>query len=269
MSAQAAPSKSAKSPKSSPKKGASASRTRSYSVYIYKVLKQVHNDTGIRNRATAVMNGLVHALIEEIGAKVNVFRGKATITSRDVQTAVRLALPGELAKHAVSEGTKAVTKYNASAAPKGAPKPAKGTGNAAPGERVGHSARAGLQFPVTRVKTEFFRQIEGGKRTRKGHGAPIYLAAVIEYIVAEILELAGNASRDNKRTRIIPRHIYLAVVNDEELNKLVFHSLFGGIEGHLAVIPFAGVLPNIHSVLLPSKTSRKGKEGAPAESYEL
>jgi C-terminus of histone H2A/Core histone H2A/H2B/H3/H4 len=73
-----------------------------------------------------------------------------------------------------------------------------------------------------------------------GAGAPVYLAAVLEYLCAEILELAGNAARDNKKSRIVPRHITLAVKNDEELNKLL-----GGV-----TIASGGVLPNIHAVLL-------------------
>jgi hypothetical protein len=82
---------------------------------------------------------------------------------------------------------------------------------------------------------------------RIGAGAPVYLAAVLEYLAAEVLELAGNAARDNKKTRIIPRHIQLAVRNDEELSKLL-----AGV-----TIAEGGVLPNIHSVLLPKKSGKK------------
>uniref|UniRef100_A0A3B3QCW6 Histone H2A n=1 Tax=Paramormyrops kingsleyae TaxID=1676925 RepID=A0A3B3QCW6_9TELE len=80
------------------------------------------------------------------------------------------------------------------------------------------SSRAGLQFPVGRVH-RLLRK--GNYAERVGAGAPVYLAAVLEYLTAEILELAGNAARDNKKTRIIPRHLQLAVRNDEELNKLL------------------------------------------------
>jgi histone H2A len=110
------------------------------------------------------------------------------------------------------------------------------------------SSKAGLQFPVGRIG----RHLRKGKfATRVGAGAPVYLAAILEYLTAEILELAGNAARDNKKTRIIPRHIQLAVRNDEELNKL-----FGGV-----TIAQGGVLPNIHSVLVPkSSAPKEGKE---------
>ena len=102
------------------------------------------------------------------------------------------------------------------------------------------SSRAGLQFPVGRVH----RMLRKGNWTgRVGAGAPVYLAAVLEYLSAEVLELAGNAARDNKKSRIIPRHLQLAVRNDEELNKLL-----GGV-----TIRQGGVLPNIQAVLLPKK----------------
>jgi len=82
---------------------------------------------------------------------------------------------------------------------------------------VSRSAKAGLQFPVSRVH-RYLRQAT--HHYRIASGAPVYQAAVMEYLTAEILELAGNAARDNKKTRIIPRHILLAVANDEELHQV-------------------------------------------------
>jgi len=106
------------------------------------------------------------------------------------------------------------------------------------------SAKAGLQFPVGRVH----RHMKIGRyASRIGAGAPVYLAAVLEYMAAEVLELAGNAARDNKKSRIVPRHITLAVRNDEELNKFL-----GGV-----TVASGGVLPNIHSVLLPKKSKKE------------
>ena len=92
-------------------------RKESYGIYIYKVLKQVHPDTGISSRAMSIMNSFVNDIFERIAGEASrlaQYNKKSTITSREVQTAVRLLLPGELAKHAVSEGTKAVTKYTTS-----------------------------------------------------------------------------------------------------------------------------------------------------------
>ena len=121
----------------------------------------------------------------------------------------------------------------------------KGKGKGGRGEKKSTtaSAKAGLQFPVGRI-ARYLRQ--GKYASRMGAGAPVYLAAVLEYLCAEILELAGNAARDNKKSRIIPRHITLAVKNDEELNKLL-----GGV-----TIASGGVLPNIHAVLLPKKSGK-------------
>ncbi|GKA79324.1 histone H2A.1 [Tanacetum coccineum] len=113
------------------------------------------------------------------------------------------------------------------------------------GERkkaVTKSVKAGLQFPVGRIG-RFLKKGRYAQRT--GSGAPIYLAAVLEYLAAEVLELAGNAARDNKKTRINPRHLLLAVRNDEELGKLL-----AGV-----TIASGGVLPNINPVLLPKKSA--------------
>lgn len=92
-------------------------RRESYAIYIYKVLKQVHPDTGISSKAMSIMNSFVNDIFERIAAEASRlahYNRRSTITSREIQTAVRLLLPGELAKHAVSEGTKAVTKYTSS-----------------------------------------------------------------------------------------------------------------------------------------------------------
>ena len=92
-------------------------RKESYSIYIYKVLKQVHPDTGVSSKAMSIMNSFVNDIFERIAgeaSKLATHNGRSTISSREIQTSVRLLLPGELANHAVSEGTKAVTKYTSS-----------------------------------------------------------------------------------------------------------------------------------------------------------
>ncbi|KAI8557652.1 hypothetical protein RHMOL_Rhmol04G0026900 [Rhododendron molle] len=116
----------------------------------------------------------------------------------------------------------------------------KSLGSGAPKKATSRSSKAGLQFPVGRIA----RFLKTGKYAeRVGGGAPVYLAAVLEYLAAEVLELAGNAARDNKKTRVVPRHIQLAVRNDEELSKLL-----GSV-----TIANGGVMPNIHAHLLPKK----------------
>ncbi|KAJ5537922.1 hypothetical protein N7520_002569 [Penicillium odoratum] len=100
------------------KKKRGKTRKETYSSYIYKVLKQVHPDTGISTRAMSILNSFVNDIFERVAteaSKLAAYNKKSTISSREIQTSVRLILPGELAKHAVSEGTKAVTKYSSSA----------------------------------------------------------------------------------------------------------------------------------------------------------
>jgi len=99
------------------KKKRRGKRKESYAIYIYKVLKQVHPDTGISSKAMGIMNSFVNDIFERIAGEASRlahYNKKSTISSREIQTAIRLLLPGELAKHAVSEGTKAVTKYTSS-----------------------------------------------------------------------------------------------------------------------------------------------------------
>lgn len=112
--------------------------------------------------------------------------------------------------------------------------------------KTSRSTKAGVIFPVGRM----LRYIKRGlPKYRIGVGAPVYMAAVLEYLTAEILELAGNAARDNKKGRVTPRHILLAIANDEELNQL--------LKG--VTIAAGGVLPNIQPELLAKKRGVKGK----------
>ena len=112
-----------------------------------------------------------------------------------------------------------------------------GKGKSSTSRPVSKAARAGLQFPVGRVA----RFLKTGKYAdRVGAGAPVYLAAVLEYLAAEVLELAGNAAKDSKKSRVVPRHIQLAIRNDEELAKLMKD----------VTIASGGVLPHIHVQLL-------------------
>lgn len=170
----------------------------------------------------------------------------------------------------------------------------RGGKGAARKKSVTKSTKAGLQFPVSRLA----RYLKKGRYAQRvGSGAPVYLAAVLEYLAAEVrsliaaflccaflvvmvfsvslcrfsaldcvsyvvvlavqvLELAGNASRDNKKSRIIPRHIQLAIRNDEELGKLL-----SGV-----TIAYGGVLPNIHTVLLPKKSAAGEKPEKPEKA---
>jgi len=124
------------------------------------------------------------------------------------------------------------------------------------GKSKSRSSRAGLQFPVGRIH----RHLRQGRyAARVGSGAPVYMAAVLEYLAAEILELAGNAARDNKKSRIVPRHVQLAIRNDEELNRLLQN----------VTIASGGVLPNIHAVLLPKKSGGKDAGKKSSQSQEV
>ena len=120
----------------------------------------------------------------------------------------------------------------------------RGKGKSSASRPVSRSNKAGLQFPVGRI-ARFLKH--GRHAERVGAGAPVYLAAVLEYLAAEVLELAGNAAKDNKKSRIVPRHIQLAIRNDEELNRLMANT----------TIAAGGVLPNIHQELIKSKKETK------------
>jgi histone H2A len=129
---------------------------------------------------------------------------------------------------------------------------AKGGRGAAGKKAVSRSSKAGVTFPVGRIG-RFMKQ--GRFAPRIGAGAPVYLASVLEYLTAELLELAGNATREGDKKRIVPRHVQLAVRNDEELNRLL-----GGV-----TIAQGGVLPHVHASLLPKKAKGEEEEAGEAK----
>jgi histone H3/H4 len=194
-----------------------------YRPYIAKVLHQVHTDNSISTEAINEVNLLIHDLAERLAKEAShlcQMNHRKTISSRDIMYAIRTVFPGELEKHAVSEGVRAVTKYTSS-------------GQAKPQQKTN------LLFSISRTKA-LIRHYSAVNRVSEV--APVYLAAALEYIVAEILELAGNVARDHKIKRISPRHLRLVLGNDEELG-----NLFRGITTS------GGVLPRINAMLLPRR----------------
>ncbi|KAH7982343.1 histone H2A-beta, sperm [Rhipicephalus sanguineus] len=116
-----------------------------------------------------------------------------------------------------------------------------------PEKQQTRSSRAGVTFPVGRIHRMLKK---GNYAERVSAGAPVYLAGVLEYLAAEVIELAGNAARDNQKSRISPRHLQLAIRNDEELGKLLAD----------VTISQGGVIPQIRPELLPKASSSKTRK---------
>ena len=193
-----------------------------YSVYIKRVLADVSVALGKKKRmsknALYQLNQLVNLLGKAIVEKAHFLnskelqsRSKKTISSREIQSAVRLVFPGQLAKHAVSAGNKAVTKF------------ASVNDSSNRVERKTMQEKAGLKFSVSRT-TKFFKKYN----TRVGQGAPVYLASVLEYVTAELLDLCKDI--------ISSRQLKLAIERDDELKRLCKSLCFDIADG--------GVLPN-------------------------
>lgn len=196
--------------------------------YIKKVLHQVHSDEGISSLALNTVNSMVCFCCDNLCRTTQLLMknaNKNTIGVLDIETAVKIYLPGEIARHAVSEGKKAVQKYKTNIKNK---------------ELTSRSAKAKLEFSVSRTEKHIRSNIQCKKMNQD---TPVFLAAVLEYLVAEILELAGNLATDSNRVRIIPRDIMMVISNDEEHNHIFKH----------VTIPYAGIQPNIHSNLLPKQ----------------
>ncbi|KAE8300717.1 Histone H2B 1/2 [Larimichthys crocea] len=216
----------AKAPKKGSKKAVSKAtktgkkrrRTRkeSYAIYVYKVLKQVHPDTGISSKAMGIMNSFVSDIFERIAGEASRlahYNKRSTITSREIQTAVRLLLPGELAKHAVSEGTKAVTKYtssNETNMPETVKAPKKGSKKA-----VSKATKTGKKRRRTRKESYAIYVYKVLKQVHPDTGISSKAMGIMNSFVSDIFErIAGEASRlahYNKRSTITSREIQTAV----------------------------------------------------------
>lgn len=187
----------------------------SFRPYIHHVIGYAAPGKDITGSALNELNLIVHFIAEQLvnrASQLVLSRHEKTIRSPDIQASVNLVFPEDLAKYAVNEGTKFTARYNASSADNIKNELGK---RAKP---IRRSVKASLLFPVSRVENIMRIHM---KNTLLGHLAPIYLTAVLEYIVAEILELAGSIATDKKVKRINNSHLIQAIHNDYELNLLL------------------------------------------------
>ena len=223
--------------------------------FIVRILAQVHPDTRVSGEAKGQLNGILYTTFQEFSRVCAILlryspQKEITITSRTIQTATQCILPGELAKHAVKEGIRAVTKYKSST-------------DISSHKKISRSFRAGLQFPVGRIE-RYMRKSFNNRRM--GGCSSVYLAAVLEYLSAEVLELSGNAARDMKIVTITPRSMILAIRHDDELFRLwrnASKGMAGGVIPNNIPVRLLGPKPHVeklHRETSDNKDKKKGKK---------
>jgi histone H3/H4 len=215
-----------------------------FGIYLQRVLKQLHVDTGCTAKGLAQLNQLSNDIgmkLSEVSVDLSKNVGHITVTSREIQTAVSLLLPVELKKLCVKVGSESVSKYLSSMA---GSKESKESSES--NDRQRRELRAGLHFPVARC-AKLIKNVD--KSMSIGQTAPVYLASVLELLMSEILEHSGNVCKDYHRKCITPRHIFLAINGDEELSNLL-----NKLDIHLIEV---GVIPHIHKELVVNKTKKK------------
>lgn len=221
--------------------------TLSLASYIFAVLKQVAphpSDAsgkayGISKKAMTTMDQITEEVCDRIIKEAVIlarFNKRLTIRATEIQAAVRLVYPDGMAKYAVSEGTKAVTRFNADQEKSEEKK------------KKSKSQRSGLDFPVGRIRS----YMKANTNKRVSTGAGIFLAAALEYLVAEIMEVSKKVAFDNKKRRITPRFLCLAVKNDKDFDILLNDT----------VIANGGVQPHIHTNLRPPRKRSSSKKSS-------
>tara|TARA_Y100000389_G_C17471304_1_gene531419 strand:- start:15751 stop:16992 length:1242 start_codon:yes stop_codon:yes gene_type:complete len=208
-------------------------RNTTFNLSIKQILKNVHPDLSIKTISVEILNDILMRLSEniiEVATKMSELGKTKTITVREIMTSVRLLVPGELGNNAIIRWKryKNIEKYR------------KAIINKKNNKKTPKEKYAGIEFNVSTCKTIIQNNIK--KDNLIGNDAPVYLATVLEYLVAEILDLSGNSTRDNNRIKITPNDIMIAIKNDEELNILFDGSILG-----------SGVESNINIKLLPKE----------------
>jgi histone H3/H4 len=216
-------------------KGAAAKRKKSrfFETYISKVLKQVADKNGITSNSKQQLNSalcIVARTISLVVTRLTQIAKKKTMSDKEVANTVRVLFSGDLAENSIREGVKSVEKFSAEAS--------KGSSR---------QGKAGIIFPPS-IAEKFLRNF-GYSKVMVTSTAPVFLAAVLEYLVAEILILASKSATNNKRMRITIRDLQLSVGEDQELSTL-FDKLNVSFLG-------GGVVPYIHSCLITKKTRKK------------
>eukprot|EP01084_Bolivina_argentea_P138996 244570_1 len=181
-----------------------------FHAYIYKVLKQVYPTLSITMLAMKVMNSLIEDMFNRIASEAShllKISKTNTLDTRCIETATRLVLIGNLRTHGQIEARKSVNKYNA----------AINNTDDIQLKKQRRSKKAGLSFPVGKIARHLK---EGQYANRIGGLASIYFTSILEYITVEIIEVSGNICKDNKKQRILPKHICIAIKKDDELKKL-------------------------------------------------
>jgi histone H3/H4 len=210
-----------------------------FNTYIYKLLHSLSDGTGLNGESLSTFNNLIKITISKIMENVNkiMSRGtRATISPKEVESALMLTLPEQLASTAIAAGQEAVTSYISHKSEKG--------------KAEQRSVRAGLILPVPRIEN---MMMEIAVAKRKSATAAVYLAAAVQKLMSEVIQMAAKHAAEGKRRRITPRCISMVINTNDE-----FKTFYGN------VLLSGGVVPHIPAELLskpvPKKRARKVKQ---------